>query len=171
MNMTVAANTISKARLSLIEAFQLLENGQNSEARLALAKVIESHNDQSSTAARFLAHIDQKERKFAQAIATLLIAHLEFPQDPKILNQLAEYSMDLGDYEKAIEYAEQSLSINPDNKILSLNLAGWYSSRSNDPLDIRSRFEEWSKKYLDPICLSFQPHPFTIYKQPPIHLN
>ena len=137
--------------MALLQGIQYLSKGQHAEARAALTSVRAGLNIEAPIAARFLAFIDKTERKYAQALATLEQANLDFSQDPEILSQLAEYSMDLGDYDKAIVYAEQSLSIAPDNAILRLNLASWQSSRSTDPAQIRQSYEAWCKDYLDPL--------------------
>jgi len=143
--------------MELLQGFQYLSRGQHSEARAALAVIRAGRSIEAPTAARFLAFIDKAEGKYAQALATLEQANIDFSQDPKILTQLADYSMQLGDYDKAIDYAEQSLSIEPDNAIMLLNLADWQSSRNADLAQIRQNYEAWCKDYLDPLSAA-KPH-------------
>lgn len=148
--------------LALLQGIQYLSKGQHSEARLALAAIRASRGVEAPIAARFLAFIDKAERKYAQALATLEQANIEFSQDPKILNQLAEYSMDLGDYDQAIDYAEQSLGIEPNNATLRLNVASWQSSRSANPAQIRLTYESWCKDYLDTLSATQAKTPLRI---------
>ncbi len=133
---------------SLLAAIDSLSKGKLDKARSILLNIKESGSDEASTAVRFLAHIDKKDKKYYEAISTLENAIKEFGEDPKILAQLAEFYMALGNYENAIETAQRSLLAEPENSITSLNLTIWESTRNNDPIQIRKAFEQWSNKYL-----------------------
>lgn len=133
----------------LLKAFQYFSSGEIGKARSLLAQVRKGNNQDAATSALLLAAIDLQERKYKHAIETLSKAHIQFKQDHRILTQLSEIWMDLGDYEKAIELANRSLSIYPGNKVLRLNLASWIASRSSSPIEIKNLYESWCHDYLD----------------------
>ncbi len=126
-----------------------MSSGENAKARSALTRIRQGHNKDAATAALLLASIDLQERKYKSAVEKLEKARLQFKQDHRILTQLSEIQMELGNYDQAIELANSSLRIFPDNKTLRLNLASWISSQSSSPLEIKNHYESWCLDYLD----------------------
>lgn len=133
----------------LLQAIKRVTEGRLDLARNALHEIWRGKGAEALAAVRFLAHVETLERRYAQAIAVLEAAGREFDGEPRILAQLAENWMQLGDYERAIECAERSLGAQPDNAVMRLNLAIWQASRSVAPLQIKSAFEAWCRQYLD----------------------
>lgn len=132
-----------------LKAFRYFSEGDFAKARSLLGRIRTGNNSEAATAALLLATIDLQERKYKFAIEKLEKAHTQFKQDHRILTQLAETWMELGDYEQAIEWANRSLRVFPDNKILRLNLASWIASRSSYPEEIKQMYESWCQDYLD----------------------
>lgn len=126
-----------------------MSSGENAKARSALTRIRQGNNKDAATAALLLASIDLHERKYKSAVEKLEKARLQFKQDHRILTQLSEIQMELGNYDQAIELANSSLRIFPDNKTLRLNLASWISSQSSSPFDIKNHYESWCLDYLD----------------------
>ena len=132
-----------------LKAFQFFSEGNFVKARSSLGRIRTGNNSEAATAALLLATIDLQERKYKYAIEKLEKAHTQFKQDHRILTQLSETWMELGDYDKAIEWANRSLRVFPDNKILRLNVASWIASRSSHPENIKQLYESWCHDCLD----------------------
>jgi len=141
----------SKLSSATQKALKLFSEGQLIKAYAALEVIQLKGGHDASLALRYLAHMDIQNRRYALALSRLERASLLAGPDPKVLTQLAEVTMQLGDYERAVALVQEALTLNPDNPVLELNHANWINSRSTDPVAIRQRFEAWSRKHLDPL--------------------
>lgn len=134
---------------TLLQGLQDLSDGNFDQARASFNLTIQKNDAESLVAYQYLAHAYAIENKYFSAIDALKKAHELFNTDYVVLTQLAEIMMRIGDYDSAIIYAKKSLELNSDNAILRINLTIWQASRSSDPIEIRSLYEQWCKDYLD----------------------
>lgn len=133
------------------EGIKLLSEGNAIEARRRLTEVWEGGGSDAGPAARFIAHIDKSQRRFSDAI-DILEACLETAGDEApALAQLSELYMIMGDHQRAIDAASKSLLQAPNNAVTALNLAIWQSNYASEPSTIKSAFERWCARYIQPI--------------------
>ncbi|MDG2460985.1 MAG: hypothetical protein P8M73_08895 [Luminiphilus sp.] len=130
------------------QGIQLLSENNVAAARELLLSVRAEGGADAAAAARFLAYIDQSERRFSAAITTLLSSLEELGEDAASLAQLAELYMTLGKGTDAIAAAERALACEPDNAVTALNLTIWRSNYSDKPTEIKAAFEAWSAQFL-----------------------
>ena len=135
--------------LKITEALQLISKNQFAQAEKILIQIQRRNGSEARDAIRCLAHLDMLRNHRAKAIDRLEKAIYQFGPDYKTLTVLAELKMDQGDVAAAIQLAEDSLIIHPNNRTLRLNLAIWKSSQDQAPLRVRQNFEAWSQDYLD----------------------
>ena len=129
-----------------------MSSGEIGKARSLFTRIRLGNNKEAATAALLLSSLDLRERKYKSAIEKLEKARLQFKKDHRILTQLSEVRMELGNYEEAIALANESLRIFPENKTLRLNLASWISNQSATPIEIKNHYESWCRDYLDKSC-------------------
>jgi len=74
-----------------------------------------------------------------------------FPRDHRWPATLAHIWMNLGDFDKAFEWSDRALRINPEDETVFINRVCWQAARCNDPLKARELFESWGKRFMDPL--------------------
>lgn len=127
----------------------MIAKNQLAQAEKILIQIQHKNDSNSGDALRWLVHLDMLRNQRAKAIERLEQAVSQFGPDYKTLTVLAELKMHQGDVAAAIQLAEDSLIIHPDNRTLRLNLAVWKSSLDQTPLNVRQNHETWSQYYLD----------------------
>lgn len=70
---------------------------------------------------------------------------------------LAREFMASGDAVTAIELASSALELDPENKIIALNLALWSASHSANPSHAKQIIEKWGHRFLDPLLKASPP--------------
>lgn len=73
-----------------------------------------------------------------------------YGEDPATLAQISELSMKMELHKKAIDRAKRSLELSPNNAITALNKTIWQSNYSSNGPAIRTAFELWASRYIEP---------------------
>lgn len=95
-----------------------------------------------------------------ECIGLLEKACQQWPTDDQWPATLATICMNLGDFEKAIAWADTALTINPDNETAFINRTCWLAARCDNPLEAKALFESWGQRFMDPITREVA-HTFT----------
>lgn len=132
-------------------AIKLLYDDNSVAARVALSQIWIKGGSNAADAARYIARIDSSEYRYGDAIAILEASLEKFGDDALTLASLSELYMNTGLYDSAISAAKRSLKRKPDNAITALNLTIWQSNYEVCPARIRSAFEQWSAKFVEPL--------------------
>lgn len=134
----------------LIDARHLIAAKQHAKAAEVLCQIQLRKDSDYADATRYLAHIEIVQNQHSLAAERLNKLLSDCGPDYKTLTLLAELKMHLGDEYAAIQMAEQALTLQPENKTLSLNLAIWKSSQDQTPVSVRANFETWCQEFLAP---------------------
>ena len=141
----------------LIDARHLIALKQHVKAAEVLGQIQLRKDSDYADATRYLAHIEIVQNQHSLAAERLNKLLSDWGPDYKTLTLLAELKMHLGDEYTAIKLAEQALTLQPQNKTLSLNLAIWKSSQDQTPASVRANFETWCQEFTAPLS---SPPPF-----------
>ncbi len=82
---------------------------------------------------------------------------IRYPRNEKIPSALAAHFMRLGDFDKAIHWIDKALGINPNNEINFINKICWIAGRCEDPVQVKSMFETWGRRFADPLTALASP--------------
>ena len=145
----------------MVKAFRLLHQAKYVEAYVILSQIRGVGMEEAPMAARYLAHIEILRNNYVISLSILKGAEQDFGEDYKNLSIQAELYMGMGDGTNAVRCARRALDLYPDNQVLALNLAVWQSSEDQTPSSVRTSFEGWSSRYLDPLAQSVPPLPVT----------
>ena len=129
---------------------KLLSNRNFVEARKIFYEIWIRDESSAATAARYVAYIDELNGHLNEAITLLESSMAHYGEDPATLAQISELSMKMGLHKKAIDRAKRSLELSPNNAITALNKTIWQSNYSSNGPAIRTAFELWASRYIEP---------------------
>lgn len=129
---------------------KLLSNRNFVEARKIFYEIWIRDESSASTAARYVAYIDELNGHLNEAVTLLESSMAHYGEDPATLAQISELSMKMGLHKKAIDRAKRSLELSPNNAITALNKTIWQSNYSSNGPAIRTAFELWASRYIKP---------------------
>jgi tetratricopeptide (TPR) repeat protein len=111
-------------------AVALLDQGKNAQAEGLLSGILDQSSQQVDVFS-MLGIAQSKQGKYTESIETLTKANALFPNNPKVIGLLAISYSNSGDYETAMNYFEQSLSLDPHNKVVrqERDKAAFHSSK------------------------------------------
>jgi protein O-GlcNAc transferase len=92
-----------------------------------------------------------KQLRLQQAKSCLEFALEIDPDDPKANNLYAGILTQLGEHERAINFAERAIELRPHDSGTWKNRAFAFAGATNDRKKIKDVYEEWGKKFSDPI--------------------
>ena len=124
------------------------------EINAALDLLLAVYRARSPLAERALLHIlnalDKTDR-LIEAIDLLDDACNTYPHNDKWPEALAAIWMRQGEFHKALSFADRALAINPDNETMFISRICWLAGRCEDPVQARSLFESWGRRFMDPL--------------------
>jgi protein O-GlcNAc transferase len=77
-----------------------------------------------------------------------------------VLHGLACAHHDLGDLEAALDYENRAVNADPNNEELWRNRATILAANGAGQLEVKLAFEDWGKRFADPLTLAAAPHKF-----------
>ena len=138
-----ALMTIYKHELDLLSKENYLG------ARFKLIKSIKKNGLRSPEVVEKIIGYFIQNRRFEDATRILEVALKFLPNYAGYLWLLAYCKAQNGQLSAAIEFASQSLAIDPNQSTVALSKACWMARTTNDPLEVKKIFEDWSSTYLE----------------------
>lgn len=133
------------------KALNFLSVGKENEALVILKSIYESGGSRSELALRHIFHIFSKSENDSGTMGLLEEACQKYPKSDVWPAQLSYVWMRLGQLEKAIEYADKALAINPDKENTFINRVCWLAAQCEDSKRVKELFESWGRRFADPL--------------------
>ena len=139
-----------------MQGLDFLSRGVLENAQKSFLSSFETDEAESRKALIHFLHLQDKNRNLHFVIEILHQAIQKQPGEHAWFSILADIYAGAGDVELAIQNAEKSLALNPEQETTALNLTIWKSSQTKDGMEIKRLFENWSRKFIEPIELQHQ---------------
>jgi protein O-GlcNAc transferase len=132
-------------------AIECIAKGRVDQALEVLRSVYFGRGLMAEKALLAMLYVFQMRGSEGDAVILLEDACDNYPDNPKWPEALASIKIKQGEVDAAIIYASRTLKLDPNNQGMFINRTCWIAARCDQPTQVRSMFEEWGRRFVDPI--------------------